>query len=116
MGLVSLSELRTGMVLEEPVYNDKGIMILPRGTRLTDKHLAQCKRWGVRQADVEGAGREGPANDAAVQLDPELMAAIDRALNEKFALGGDDEIMREVKRIVRDMTAQEALRRKEKRP
>jgi hypothetical protein len=110
MGLVSLSELRTGMVLEAALFNHKGVMLLPSGTRLTDAHLARFKRWGVRQAAVEGA------SDAAARLEPALVAAVDRALDEKFILSGDDEIMQEIKRIVRNMTLHDALRRKEERP
>lgn len=110
MGLVSLSELRTGMVLEAALFNDKGVMLLPSGTRLTDAHLAGFKRWGVREAAVEGAA------DVSGQLDPALIAAVDRVLDEKFVLSGDDEIVQEIKRIVRDMTLHDALRRKEKRP
>jgi hypothetical protein len=112
MGLLSLSELQPGMVLAMPLFNDSGIMLLPRGTRLTDKHLGQLKHWGVREATVEGLGRQALSADEAAQLHPDLLAAIDRALDEKFALGDADEIMAEVKRIVRKMAVEEAISRK----
>ena len=110
MGVLSLAELRPGMVLEQSLFTSRGVMLLPRGTRLARKHLALLKHWDVREAQVEGAGR-APAGDAAADLDPHLLAAIGRALNEKFALNDSDEIMLEVKRIVRKMTLHEALRR-----
>jgi len=110
MGVLSLSELEAGMVLEQPLFNSKGLMLLPAGTRLTEKHLATLKRWGVRQAAIEGIGRERLTDDAAAHLDPELLEAIDSALDEKFT-SGDDEIMAEVKRIVRKMAIEEAARR-----
>lgn len=111
MGLLSLSELQPGMVLALPLFNSKGLMLLPRGTRLTEKHLDQFKRWDMREAVVEGIGREVLAGGAAAQLDPDLLAAIDRALDEKFAPDDGDEIMAEVKRIVRKMTIEEAVGR-----
>jgi hypothetical protein len=112
VGLLSLSELQPGMVLAMPVYNSSGIMLLPRGTRLSDKHLEQFKHWGVREAAVEGVGRQALSADDAAHLQPELLAAIDRALDEKFDLDAADEIMAEVKRIVRKMAIEEAISRK----
>jgi len=111
MGVLSLSELQPGMVLEQPLLNDKGVMLLPGGTQLTEKHLALFKQWGVRRAAIEGVGRETPAGDAAAQLNPELLAAIDEALEAKFT-PDDGEIMTEVRRIVRKMAIEEAARRK----
>jgi len=110
MGVLSLRELEAGMVLEQPVCNSKGVMLLPAGTRLTEKHLVFLKQWGVRRAAIEGTGRETLTGEAAAQLDPKLLEAIDSALDEKFA-PDHDEIMAEVKRIVRKMAIEEAIRR-----
>ena len=108
MGMVSLNELRAGMVLEAPLFNGDGLMLLPRGTRLKAKHLDRFRQWRVREAAVEGIAGEEPA----AGLDPGLLAAVERALNEKFALDHGGEIMTEVKRIVRTMILQEAQRQK----
>jgi len=111
VGVLSLAELRPGMVLEQSLFTGGGVMLLPCGTRLADKHLALLKHWQVREAQVEGAGRDKPTGDPEADLDPELLAMIDRALDEKFALDDEDEIIRELKRIVRTMTLHEAVRR-----
>jgi hypothetical protein len=112
VGLTSLSELRPGMVLASALFSRSGIMLLPRGTPLTAKHLDQFKGWGVHAALVEALGTDEPADAADVRLDPELLAAIDQALDDKFAVQNDDEIMAEVKRIVRKMAIEEALNRR----
>ena len=112
MGSLRLNDLRPGMVLASALYNGKGIMLLPCGTRLTAKHLEQFKRWGVHQALVEALGSDEPSDAAETQIDAGLLAAIDQALDEKFAVRDDDEIMAEVKRIVRKMTIEEALSRR----
>ena len=109
MGTLRLNDLRPGMVLASALYNTNGVMLLPRGTRLTPRYLEQFKRWDVREALVEMLGA-GPS-DAGEQVDAALLAAIDRALDEKFDVQDDDEIMTEVKRVVRRMTIDEALDR-----
>jgi hypothetical protein len=112
VGSMSLSELRPGMVLAAPLFNRNGVMLLPRGTRLTAKHLDQFSRWGVRGALVETLDVDG----ADTQLDPELVEAIDEALDDKFVVQDDDELMAEVRRIVRRMTIEEALARLRSEP
>ena len=112
MGLMNLSELRPGMLLASALFSRSGIMLLPCGTRLTANHLDQFKRWGVHSAFIETLGTDELADAADVQLDPELLAAIDQALDDKFVVQNDDEIMAEVKRIVRKMTIEEALSRR----
>ena len=108
MGMLSLNELRAGMVLEAPLFNGDGLMLLPRGTRLEAKHLDRFRQWRIREAAIEGA----LTHEAAAHLDPSLLAAVERALDEKFALDDGGEIMAEVKRIVRTMTLQEAQHQK----
>ncbi len=114
MGRLSLSELEPGMILALPVFDDKGVMLLPGRTRLTERHLERLKRWDVHEAIVEAVGRDALAADAEAQLDPALLAAIDDALDEKFATTNGDEIMDEVKRVVRKMTIDEAAGRRNK--
>jgi len=108
MGMLSLNKLRAGMVLEAPLFNSDGLMLLPRGTRLEAKHLDRFRQWCVREAAIEGTAGDEPT----AGLDPSLLTAVERALDEKFALDDGGEIMAEVKRIVRTMTLQEAQRQK----
>jgi hypothetical protein len=114
MGRLNLSELEPGMILALPVFDDRGILLLPSRIRLTEGHLKQLKRWDVHEAVVEAVGRDDLAADAEAQIDPALLAAIDNALDEKFATTDGDEIMDEVKRIARKMTIDEATGRRTK--
>lgn len=120
MGRLNLGRLRPGMVLTMPLFNNKGVLILPSGTRLTERHLEQCRRWGVREAAVAALDGETPVGDPETALDPELVHAIDRALDERFSTSGQrvergetDEIMGEIKRIVRRMAIEEAADREQ---
>jgi hypothetical protein len=120
MGQLNLKRLRPGMVLSLPLFNGAGVLLLPRGTRLTERHIEQCKHWGVRAAAVEALEGAAAVSDPEAALDPELVRAIERALDERFdgltrrsAAGESDEIMNEIKRIVRRMAIEEAADQKQ---
>jgi hypothetical protein len=113
MSRLSLKRLRPGMVLSLPLFNGAGVLLLPRGTRLTEQHLERFTRWGVREATIEALDGGPPVGDPEAALDPELVQAIDRALDERFATGEGDEIMTEIKRIVRRMAIEEAADREQ---
>lgn len=106
MNRLSLGQLQPGMVLSLPIFNGTGVMLLPAGTQLTTRHLDQFRHWGVHEAAVD------VENGAESQLDPELVRTIDEALDERFAATASDEIMGEIKRIVRKMTIEETIDRR----
>jgi hypothetical protein len=77
MGLVlQLNELEAvepGLILAEPVLNQFGQTLLPRGVELQPRHLNVLKTWGCKAVKVKEEGV--PEKEAEVS--PEVM---DRAL------------------------------------
>ena len=77
MGLVlQLSELKAvepGLILAEPVLNQFGQTLLPRGVELQLRHLKVLKTWGCKTVKVKEEGF--PEKEAEVS--PEVL---DRAL------------------------------------
>ena len=77
MGLVlQLNELKAvepGLILAEPVLNQFGQTLLPRGVELQPRHLKVLKTWGCKTVKVkeEGIPEKEP------EVSPEIM---DRAL------------------------------------
>ena len=58
MGLLSVDELKPGMVLERDVLAPNGRLLLGTGTELTPRNITVLKTWGVVDAHVQGDGQE----------------------------------------------------------
>lgn len=93
--------LSAGMVLAEALCRSDGALLLPRGTLLTERHLALFPVWGVDTvavaADGDGGAAATPAPAPAVApgatpdvlgdtpASPEQLAAADALLRPRFA-------------------------------
>lgn len=53
MALRKLRNVRAGMVLQDPVYNPDGQILLPAGKTITEKHLEVFNMWGVVYVSIE---------------------------------------------------------------
>ncbi len=82
------------MTLAVDVRREDGVLLLPAGTRLTERHLALLATWGIAWAMVRHEADEpapGPAATASVEPDlgpaqaPEALEAADKALRPRFA-------------------------------
>jgi len=94
-----LAALSAGMVLAEPLCREDGALLLPRGTRLTERHLALFPVWDIDAAkvavgepgpatpDVPGAPEtpEAPETSDAPEATPEELAAAEALLRPRFA-------------------------------
>ncbi len=54
MGVISVNDLKEGMVLVCEVSNKHGNILLERGDTLNEKHIMLLKSWGITEADIEG--------------------------------------------------------------
>lgn len=75
MSILSLEELKAGMVLASDLIASDGRMLFKSGTELEDRHLVLLKRIGVTQADVE------PSLDS---LDEETLMAVEDYVRDFF--------------------------------
>ena len=101
MGLVNVSNLKDGMVVLTPVSNKHGNVLLKTGDTLTEKNIVLLKSWGITEVDIESSDRhqaEETANDA---LSPEILAAIDKEVQDMFPEFKDNPLMEKLFGIIK---------------
>ena len=89
-----LSEAAPGDVIAEPVVNDRGMVILPRGAELTAPVIGRLQKMNVTVIVVEGDDPNAPPPKT---LD-ELLADLDA----RFEGVEDVPLMMEIKEIARE--------------
>ena len=91
---VGIEELKPGVILERPVKNHQGVLLLEAGARITKKNIRIFKSWGVTEFTVKGqVDRE---TDSAGQPEPRINPSEEIQLKEKFADVLDDPVMVEI--------------------
>lgn len=71
----------SGMVLGHPVSDLHGRLLIPAGARLTERHIAALRVWGVHHLMVEG---DGPATPLRSPLPPALVAQAEAEVSALF--------------------------------
>ena len=66
MRTVTAAEARAGDIVADPVVNDQGRTLLPKGTRLSAAVLSRLEGWGVHELCVEGEDDTPVIEDDAV--------------------------------------------------
>jgi hypothetical protein len=94
MIFVGIDDLKLGMILELPVKNSQGILLLEAGARITKKNIRIFKSWGV--AGVTIKGKMAPADDSPEPSESPSREADEIQLKEKFAEVMDDPVMVEI--------------------
>ena len=66
---VPLETLEPGMILAEPVFNQFGQLLIPKGAQLSSRHVKVFKTWGIHRITVEGGEsvEEIPVIDEEIQ-------------------------------------------------
>jgi len=60
MRQIFLEDAKPGDEVAEPVKNDRGMVILPKGAKLSVAMIAKMRRMGVREVVVEGDDPNAP--------------------------------------------------------
>lgn len=94
MIILRLDELKPGMILAEPVYNQQELLLLEQGTALTKKRIWMLKTWGLEEVCVAGKPRGDDEGAGAAGM--ETKETIEKELKEKFADVADDPVMTEI--------------------
>ena len=94
MTRVGIDEIKSGMILAQPVKNSQGVLLLEAGARIKKKNIRIFKSWGVTEIHVKGGA--SPANSSAGSQPPRLNASDEIVLKEKFADVLDDPVMVEI--------------------
>ena len=91
---VKIDDLKSGMILAQPVRNAQGVLLLDTGARITKKNIRIFKSWGVSEVSVKGniseskVGNDSPAAPVKKSVEMEL--------KEKFSDVLDDPVMVEI--------------------
>lgn len=94
MILLPLDELKPGMILAEPVYNQQELLLLEQGTALTKKRIWMLKTWGLEHVCIKG--KPWGDDEGAGAAGMETKETIEKELKEKFADVADDPVMTEI--------------------
>ena len=102
---VGIEEIKPGMILENPVKNNQGVLLLEAGAKISKKNIRIFKSWGVLEIAIKGnlAAAEGSSGDTEIKV----MESIENQLKEKFCDVLDDPVMVEIfnaasKQLMRD--------------
>ena len=83
MRLIVLEEAKLGDEVAEPVLSDRGVVILPRGAKLTPVLVDRLRKMGVHEIVVEGVDPNAPPPKSYEELTAELetrFEGVDRPL------------------------------------
>jgi hypothetical protein len=84
-------DLKSGMILAEPVYNQSGSLLLEKDTSLTKRRIWMLKTWGIDKVGIKGKTKE----EGKTTVEAELAAKeiIEKELRAKFKDTIDDPVM-----------------------
>lgn len=91
---LDVGQAEVGDVVAEPVVNEQGRVLLPKGAKLSPAVLSRLRGWGVERLQVEGE-ETADADEGAV--DDSLLDA----LEHRFSDWEEDDLMMEIKRVAR---------------
>jgi len=111
MIFLALKDLKPGMVLSTPVHNFHGILLLSKGTKLTQKNIRILKSWGVNHIGV--AGRSKKDRKKATVPDKATKRSVQANLTKKFSDVLDDKVMVEIMRVAGNRLKKRSLNKKE---
>jgi len=91
---LKIDELKPGMILARPVYNQQDLLLLESDTPLTRKRIWMLKTWGINQVSVKGKSEDD--GETIYETESETRETIERELEAKFADVINDPVMIEI--------------------
>lgn len=82
MARIMLDQAQPGMILEQPVANTNGRVLLPAGCEINEKHIKAMKMWGIVDLCVKGGVESDDSQASAVS--PEKLEMAREFLAEAF--------------------------------
>ena len=90
---IPVEEAREGDIIAEPVCDNEGKVLLPKGSRLRSAVLSRLQGWGVHRLAVEGEDSDSDFKSAEELLEE---------LDHRFAAVEDDALMMQIKERARN--------------
>ncbi len=109
MGLLSVNDLKDGMVLSTEIRNKHGNVLLKKGDTLSKKHIMLFKSWGITEADIEGVDKNQVEKREQEALSTDVMASIEKELKDLFRDFGDNPLMEELYRVTKKFKMKKAV-------
>jgi len=91
VGILKIDELKPGMILAEPVFNQSGALLLEKDTSLTKRRIWTLKTWGIDKVSLKGKSKAG--GKTAIETELETKETIEKELRAKFEDTIDDPVM-----------------------
>jgi len=89
--ILKIDELKPGMILAEPVYNQSGSLLLEKDTSLTKRRIWMLKTWGIDKVGLKGKSKAG--GKTAIETEMATKETIEKELRAKFEDTVDDPVM-----------------------
>lgn len=67
--LISIGELEEGMILDEPVVNNYGQILLNKGVSLTFRHKKVFLTWNIKSLNIKSSEEESQSEFSQEQLE-----------------------------------------------
>jgi len=87
---IPLSELKAGMVVAKSITNESGMVLLSKGTALTDSLIARLERMDLSHISIEGASSSDKSK-------AELLSELDH----RFEKTGKEPYMDVIKGVIK---------------
>ncbi|HTY39046.1 MAG TPA: hypothetical protein VMH23_18150 [Bacteroidota bacterium] len=84
MGKIDIEHLAEGMVLEDPVKDLHGRVLMKEGSLITEKTIKILKMWGVVEVTVVSSAVGGDEPPAGSTVDPALLELAESEANALF--------------------------------
>ena len=98
MRTIAAADAETGDIVAEPVINDQGRTLLPKGARLSAAVISRLPGWGVEELRIEG---EDEAPVTAEASPAEGSTDLLEALDHRFSAWEEDATMMRIKAVAR---------------
>lgn len=79
-----MDKLEAGLEVAEDVFNVNGMLLLGKGTMLTDRHIRILKTWGVDSVRIEGDTLIDPGPE--IVIPPEFITEAEKKVQNRFRL------------------------------
>lgn len=81
MDLVTIEQLRPGMVLATHATDRRGRLLIPAETQLSDRHVEALRHWGITHLHIEAG--QLPTSVPA-EMDAQTLSEITTATDDNF--------------------------------
>jgi len=109
MGVLSINDLKGGMVLASDVSNKHSNILLKKGDMLNGKNIILLKSWGITEVDIEGVDRDQVEKKEMEGFSTDIMESIEKELKDLFPSFIDNPLMEELYRVTKRFKVKKAV-------